>query len=102
MDSKKVFIIAEAGVNHNGSIELAKKLVDAAIVANVDAVKFQTYHAESVISRYATKAKYQMAVTDQSESQLEMAQKLELSFDEHVELINYCKQKKNTISIQSF
>ena len=94
MDSKKVFIIAEAGVNHNGSIELAKKLVDAAIVANVDAVKFQTYHAESVISRYATKAKYQMAVTDQSESQLEMAQKLELSFDEHVELINYCKQKK--------
>lgn len=94
MNSERVFIIAEAGVNHNGSIELAKKLVDAAVLANVDAVKFQTYHAESVISRYATKANYQMAVTDNSETQLEMAQKLELTFDEHLDLINYCKQKK--------
>lgn len=89
----KVFIIAEAGVNHNGSIDMAKKLIDVAIEAGVDAVKFQTFKANKVISRFAEKADYQKHTTDSQESQLEMVRKLELSEEAHFELRNYCKQK---------
>lgn len=90
----KTFIIGEAGVNHNGSLELAKKLVDVAVEANCDAVKFQTFKAENVISRNAKKADYQQQTTGASESQLEMVRKLELSFEQFRELKNYCDAKK--------
>ncbi len=89
----KVFIIAEAGVNHNGSIELAKKLIDAAVEAKVDAVKFQTFISQNVISKYAEKAEYQKSTTGSEESQLEMVKKLELSFDDFIELKQYCEKK---------
>lgn len=87
----KVFIIAEAGVNHNGSIELAKKLIDAAIDANVDAVKFQTFIAENIVSKDAEKADYQKKTTGESENQFEMIKKLELSFENFIELKAYCE-----------
>lgn len=89
----KVFIIAEAGVNHNGSIDIAKKLIKKAVEAGVDCVKFQTFKAEKEISRYAPKAEYQQNVTDKNESQLEMAKKYELDINAHRDLIDYCKQK---------
>ena len=90
---KKVFIIAEAGVNHNGSIELAKKMVDAAKESCVDAVKFQTFKAERVVSKKAEKAQYQKDATNESESQFEMLRKLELDVEAHKELIAYCEKK---------
>jgi len=88
-----VFIIAEAGVNHNGSIELAKKLIDVASDAGVDAVKFQTFKAENLVSKNAVKAEYQKETTDATESQFDMLKKLELDVDTHNELIAYCKTK---------
>ena len=94
-----VFIIAEAGVNHNGSIELAKKLIDVAIESGSDAVKFQTFKAENLVSKNACKADYQKQTTNQSESQLEMIKKLELDVDAHNELIEYCNKKKHYISV---
>lgn len=90
----KIFIIAEAGVNHNGSIELAKKLIDEACNADCDCVKFQTFKSENVITKFAQKAEYQKKTTGTTESQLDMARKLELSFDDFKELQNYCKQKQ--------
>jgi N,N'-diacetyllegionaminate synthase len=91
----KVFIIAEAGVNHNGSLELAKQLVDVAKLANCDAVKFQTFIAENLVSKIAKKAEYQIKNTEKSaESQLEMVKKLELSFDDFRQLKSYCEQKE--------
>jgi len=90
----KTLIIAEAGVNHNGSIETAKKLIDAAAEAGVDYVKFQTFKANKLVSSKAVKAEYQSQNTGNSvESQLEMLQKLELSVSDHFELIDYCKSK---------
>lgn len=90
----KVIIIAEAGVNHNGSIENAFKMIDAAKYAGVDYIKFQTYKSEDVISRFAKKANYQINNTsDADESQLQMVKKLELSYDQHQELIEYCNKK---------
>ena len=89
----KVFIIAEAGVNHNGSIALAKKLIDVASEAGADAVKFQTFKAEKVVSKNAPKAAYQKKTTDPAESQFEMIKKLELDVNAHKELMTYCKQK---------
>lgn len=89
----KVFIIAEAGVNHNGSIELAKKLIDVAVEAKVDAVKFQTFKAENLVSKHAQKADYQKETTNKEESQFDMIKKLELDVDTHKELISYCKSK---------
>ncbi len=91
---KKVIIIAEAGVNHNGDLHLAKKLIDIAADAKVDYVKFQTFKAENVVSKIAKKASYQITNTKNiEENQLQMLKKLELSHDQHNELIFYCKQK---------
>jgi len=91
---KKTFIIAEAGVNHNGSLELAKKMIDVAVEAGADAVKFQTFKAERVVSRYASKAEYQKEKTAKGESQFEMIKKLELDAAAHKELFQYCKVKE--------
>jgi N,N'-diacetyllegionaminate synthase len=91
---KNTVIIAEAGVNHNGSIELAKKLIDVAAEAGADYVKFQTFKSEQVISKNAKKADYQIANTENEvESQLEMVKKYELDKEAHIELINYCEGK---------
>ncbi|MCM1251865.1 MAG: N-acetylneuraminate synthase [Clostridium sp.] len=92
----KVFVIAEAGVNHNGDIDIAKKLVDEAASAGADAVKFQTFKAENLVCRNAAKAAYQMETTDMKESQLEMLKRLELTPDMHEQLMKYCLQKKIT------
>jgi N,N'-diacetyllegionaminate synthase len=90
----KVIIIAEAGVNHNGDIELAKKLIDVAVEAGVDYVKFQTFKSESLVSKFAKKADYQIENTqDAAESQLQMLKKLELSNSQHFELVQYCNNK---------
>lgn len=93
MTSNKVFIIAEAGVNHNGSIELAKELIDVAVEAKADAVKFQTFKAENLVSKNAQKADYQKQTTDKNEFQFDMIKKLELDVDTHKELMAYCKTK---------
>ena len=88
-----IFIIAEAGVNHNGSPELAKKLIDIAADAGADAVKFQTFKADKLVSKTAKKAEYQQQTTDAEESQHEMIKKLELDEATHKELIAYCKTR---------
>ena len=88
-----VFIIAEAGVNHNGSIDLAKKLIDVAADSGADAVKFQTFKAENLVVKSAHKAEYQKQNTDSSESQFDMIKRLELDVDSHKKLIAYCQQK---------
>lgn len=93
MNNKRTYIIAEAGVNHNGSIELAKKLIDAAAEAGADAVKFQTFKTENLVSKLAPKAKYQKETTSASESQFDMLKKLELDENTHEELIIYCKKR---------
>ena len=89
-----VFIIAEAGVNHNGSVELAKKLIDVASDAGADAIKFQTFKAEKLVSKNAQKAEYQKETTDADESQFAMIKKLELDLVTHIELMAYCKNKE--------
>ena len=88
-----VFIIAEAGVNHDGLIDNAYRLIDAAVEAGADAIKFQTFKAESLVSKNADKANYQKQNTNESESQFEMIKKLELNVDAHKKLINYCNDK---------
>ena len=93
MKFKKVFIIAEAGVNHNGSIDLAKRLIDVASKSGADAVKFQTFIAENLATKKAKKANYQKNLTSKKESQFKMLKKLELTKNMHVELINYSKSK---------
>lgn len=87
---KNVLIIAEAGINHNGDINLAKKLIDAAKEAGADIIKFQTFISEKVVSRYAPKAEYQRKNTKNIGNQLDMVRKLELSFSEFSELNDYC------------
>ena len=89
-----VFIIAEAGVNHNGSIKLAKQLVDVAVNAGADAVKFQTFKAADLVIKNAQKAEYQKKTTGSEESQFDMIKKLELNDKSHKELISYCNKKK--------
>ena len=88
-----VFIIAEAGVNHNGSIELAKQLIDVASNSGADAVKFQTFKAENLVSKNTQKAEYQKKTTDILESQFDMIKKLELDVNTHKELMAYCQEK---------
>lgn len=95
----RVLIIAEAGVNHNGSLEKAFQLIDAAAEADVDYIKFQTFKSGNLVSKTAVKADYQIKNTGgKTESQLEMLQKLELSIDDHKKLIDYCNSK----SVQFF
>ena len=89
----KVCIIAEAGVNHNGRLDLAYRLVDAAVEAKADVVKFQTFKASQVVSCFAEKANYQKKTTSASESQLEMIKGLELDRDAHEKLISYCQHE---------
>lgn len=87
-----VCIIAEAGVNHNGDIKLAKKMVDVAKQAGVDYIKFQTFSPEKLVSKYAQKAKYQKENTNSDESQLKMLQKVALSKSEFKQLKEYCSE----------
>lgn len=89
----KIVIIAEAGVNHNGDINLAKKLIDAAADAGVDYVKFQTFKAEKLVSKSAKKADYQVENTGNNDTQFEMLKKLELTEEMHHELVLYCDKK---------
>lgn len=90
----KVLIIAEAGVNHNGDLDLAKKLIDAAANAGADYVKFQTFKTESLVSKDAKQADYQTENSGIKESQYEMLKRLELDINAHKELISYCKNAK--------
>lgn len=91
--SKKTLIIAEAGVNHNGDLQLAKQLIDAAAKAGADLVKFQTYSAESLVTASAPKAEYQNRTTDQELSQYAMLQKLELTPQMHELLIEHSAER---------
>jgi len=92
-DGEPCFIIAEAGVNHNGDINLARKLIDAAKEAGADAIKFQTFKAEEVVTPYAEKAGYQKETTSPNESQLEMIKRLELSKKDFEVLCGYAGEK---------
>lgn len=96
----KVFIIAEAGVNHNGDLKLAKKLIDIAVDAGADAVKFQTFKAENLVTKSALKAKYQQKNTSTNKLQFTMLKKLELSINDFKNLFAYC-EKKNIIFIST-
>lgn len=88
--SNNAFIIAEAGVNHNGNLDIAFDLVDAAAKSGADAVKFQTFTAKSLVSKGAPKARYQLETTDKGETQFEMIEKLQLSYNDFSELKKYC------------
>lgn len=94
--NKHVYIIAEAGVNHNGDLNLAKKLIDVAVEAGVDAIKFQTFKAENIITKDAKKAAYQQKNSSNNETQFEMLKRLELDEKSHLELFNYCKKRNIT------
>lgn len=91
--SDRVTIIAEAGVNHNGSMDMALELIDSAAEAGADVVKFQTFKSEKVISRFAVKAEYQKKTTGSDESQLEMVKKLELGAADHRRLVAHCRRR---------
>ena len=97
-----VFVIAEAGVNHNGSIDLGKKLIDEAVNAGADAVKFQTFTAHELNTKEAPKSTYHIETTgsDKDESWFELLKTQEISYDMHIELINYCK-KNNIIFLST-
>lgn len=98
MTSNRTLIIAEAGVNHNGDLELAKQLIDAAAEAGADLVKFQTFNADRLVTRTAKKANYQTQATDSQESQYEMLSRLELTPEMHKQLIAHCA----TLNIRFF
>ena len=91
---KPCFIIAEAGVNHNGRMDLAKALIDAAAQAKVNAIKFQTFKTENLVTKQAPKANYQVETTGNDQSQYEMLRSLELSYEQFQELYDYSKQKQ--------
>ena len=90
------FIIAEAGVNHNGKIQLAKKLVDAAVFAGADAVKFQTFNTEDIVTQKSPKSAYHKITggSDKKQSWFSLLKSQELTIEEHFELFNYCNRKK--------
>lgn len=98
----KVYIIAEAGVNHNGSLLTAKKMIDVAVEAGVDAIKFQTFRAETLVSKQANKAEYQKKTSDPKETQFDMIKKLELDVGAHEELISYCGIRNITFLSTAF
>ena len=99
----KVLIIAEAGVNHNGSLQIAKQLVDKAVEAGVDIIKFQTFKSEKLVSKDARQAEYQQRnIGKRDESQLTMLKKLELSVKAHHELMDYCKERNIRFSSTAF
>jgi N,N'-diacetyllegionaminate synthase len=98
----KVFIIAEAGVNHNGSMDLAKKLIDVAIESGADAIKFQTFKADKLLIKNTKKAEYQKKSSAAGESQYEMIKKLELDEASHRILVSYCEKKKITFLSTQF
>ena len=89
---KKCFFIAEAGVNHNGSVKIAKKMIDVAKNSGADAVKFQTFKAKNLLIKNAPSMKHQKNF-NKNISQFEMLKKLEISFEDHKLLKNYCKKK---------
>ena len=91
--ANRTLIIAEAGVNHNGDLELAKQLIDVAANDGADYAKFQTFSADRIVSRSALKAEYQQQTTDASETQYEMLKRLELSHEMHLELIKHCEKQ---------
>lgn len=93
MSNGRILIIAEAGVNHNGNIELAKRLIDVAADAGADIVKFQTFCADRLATKSAAKADYQVASTDAEESQYEMLRRLELSSATHEILMEHCAKR---------
>jgi len=93
MNRERTIIIAEAGVNHNGSIEIARQLIDAAVSAGVDYVKFQTFKTEQLVTKQAKQAAYQAKNTGSGNSQYEMLKKLELTPEQHLELMDYCKRR---------
>lgn len=93
MENKKVLIIAEAGVNHNGDVEIAKKMIDLAAEAGVDIVKFQTFKSENLVTKNAAMANYQVENTGKEDSQLAMLKKLELKESDFQDLLDYCLMK---------
>ena len=93
-----VFLIAEAGVNHNGDLRLAKQLIDVAKNSGADAIKFQTFRAEELVSAGAPKARYQVQTTGAEESQFDMIKRLELSEDAHRELVAHCHSQGSSLS----
>lgn len=100
--TKRTLIIAEAGVNHNGDLELAKRLVDAAAEAGADIVKFQTFTASRLVTATASKADYQQQATGGSDLQLDMLRRLELDSDMHLELMAHCAQRHITFLSTGF
>ena len=102
MLKNKVFIIAEAGCNHNGKLKLAKKLVDIAKRAKADAVKFQSFKVDELAVKNAPKANYAISNTKNYKTQYEMQSKLQLSFNDQLKLLKYCKKKKIKFLSSSF
>ena len=90
--NRKINIIAEAGVNHNGSLKMAKEMIDVAAECGADYVKFQTFKAENLVTKSAEKAVYQKNFTNSEESQYEMIKRLEINKEDHIELISHCKK----------
>ena len=95
-----VLIIAEGGVNHNGSLAMAKKLVEAAKMCGADIIKFQFFECTHLVTPSAKKANYQISKSE--ETQLEMLRKLQLNFEDHMHLKEFCEEKKNRIFIIRF
>ncbi len=102
MKKNKIFIIAEAGCNHNGKLHLAKELIDIASRSHADAVKFQSFNTEELLTKNAPKAKYSKKYTKKFKTQFEMQKSLQLSYSDHLELLNYCKYKKIKFLSSSF
>ena len=92
MPTEQTYIIAEAGVNHNGSLDLARELIEVAAKAGADAVKFQTFKAEETVSKSASKAEYQQKTASAEETQYDMLKRLELSAQDHQQLIQRCQK----------